>query len=289
MALLDFLNTSLVINIGILILLVVLVGGLYTYFTSKLSAQDHKISSMVSCVSTMAEEMQLFRKQINDQCGSPQIINSVHLPSHTLAGGNNVERHLIQVSDDEHDSDDETHDDDDDEGDEDDDDISSDGSSSEDCSDDDHADYDINADNILDDNLEVHETLNIDDNYDITDLDNLSVNEEDNNVKTIHIDEKNEDIMLDNENIDLTKLPIPHIKEEPHSEDNLVSSNSLKTISIIDIDNEDDHDNDDTQDLDQDYKKMNLTKLRDIVVKKKLTNDASKMKKNDILKMLGSE
>lgn len=269
MALLDFLNTSLVINIGTLILLVVLVGGLYTYFSSKLSAQDHKISSMVSCVSTMAEEIQLFRKQINEQCGHPQMINSVHMPSRIQVGSNDLDRRLIEVSDDETDSDDETHEDDaDDETDCE--------SSSEDYSDED--DEDESSHNVLHNSLELHETLDTNENYDINDLDDLSVND----VKTIHIEE-NSDIMLHDENVDLTKLPIPHIKEEPGTEDNLVNTDNLKSISLVDIDHEDDDDED------HDYKKMNLTKLRDIVVKKKLTNDASKMKKNDILKMLGIE
>ena len=38
-----------------------------------------------------------------------------------------------------------------------------------------------------------------------------------------------------------------------------------------------------------DYKKMSLNKLRDTVVEKGLVIDASKLKKNDILKMLGAE
>lgn len=290
MALLDFLNTSLVINIGTLILLVVLVGGLYAYFSSKLSAQDHKISSMVSCVSTMAEEIQSFRKQMIEQCGHPQMMNSVHLPSHTLTGGNDINRHLIEVSDDEDedDTDDETHDDDNSsDNDSCDDDASNESYSDDDDDNDDNDDddnQDIQAHNILDHPLEMHETLDIEDTDHLSQLDDLSVN--DNNIRTIHIDEDNQDLMLDDENIDLTKLPIPHIKEEPHTEDNLVNSNHLKTISLVDIDHDVD-DADGAQDLD--YKKMNLTKLREIVVKKKLTNDASKMKKNDILKILGVE
>lgn len=283
MALLDFFNTSLVINIGILILLVVLVGGLYAYFSNKLSAQDHKISSMVSCVSTMAEEIQSFRKQINEQCGHPQMMNTVHLPSHILTGGNDLTRDLIEVSDDENDS---NYDDNDDDENTTTENYTDDDDDDDDNDDDDNDDDNVEQHNILDDDLEMHETINLEDNDHLSELDGLSVND---NIKTIHIDEDNQEdnqhIMLDNENIDLTKLPIPHIKEEPYTEDDLVNTNGLKTISIIDIDHEDNNDHDDTQD----YKKMTLTKLREIVVKKKLTNDASKMKKNDILKMLGIE
>ena len=38
-----------------------------------------------------------------------------------------------------------------------------------------------------------------------------------------------------------------------------------------------------------DYKKMSLNNLRDIIVSKKLATDPSKLKKNDMLKLLGSE
>jgi hypothetical protein len=34
------------------------------------------------------------------------------------------------------------------------------------------------------------------------------------------------------------------------------------------------------------YKKMSLNKLREIVVERKLTSDSSKMKKNELLKLL---
>ena len=38
-----------------------------------------------------------------------------------------------------------------------------------------------------------------------------------------------------------------------------------------------------------DYKKMSLNKLREVVVSKGVTSDASKLKKNEILKLLGDE
>jgi hypothetical protein len=38
-----------------------------------------------------------------------------------------------------------------------------------------------------------------------------------------------------------------------------------------------------------DYKKVTLAKLRSIVAEKGLTNDASKLKKNELLKLLGVE
>jgi hypothetical protein len=38
-----------------------------------------------------------------------------------------------------------------------------------------------------------------------------------------------------------------------------------------------------------DYKKMSLNKLREVVVSKGFTSDASHLKKNQILKLLGDE
>ena len=40
---------------------------------------------------------------------------------------------------------------------------------------------------------------------------------------------------------------------------------------------------------DKDYKKMSVTKLRDIVLEKGLSNDASKLKKQELIKLLDSE
>jgi hypothetical protein len=37
---------------------------------------------------------------------------------------------------------------------------------------------------------------------------------------------------------------------------------------------------------DKDYKKMSVTKLRDIVLEKGLSNDASKLKKPELIKLL---
>jgi hypothetical protein len=282
MALLEFFNTSLVINIGTILLLLVLVGGLYAYFSHKLSAQDHKISSMVSCVSTMAEEMQLFRNQMNSTFINDQQIKSHHLPSHVFGGSNRQD--LIEVSDNDSDSDSDSDSDDIDSEDTETHDATS-GEDDSQCEDTDHDEdetlHDV-AQDIFDEQLE---TFNI---HDQSTLDDLSLGENIvncENIKTIHIDnnETYGDLQLE-ETVDLTKFPIPHLKEEvtieQSADEHLVNKDELKTISIVDNDSDDEHNDS------QDYKKMSLTKLREIAIKKKITNDASKMKKNDILKLL---
>ena len=53
----------------------------------------------------------------------------------------------------------------------------------------------------------------------------------------------------------------------------------LKTVNINLEENIENHD----------YKKFSINKLRNIVVEKGLSTDASKLKKNEILKLLGAE
>ena len=56
----------------------------------------------------------------------------------------------------------------------------------------------------------------------------------------------------------------------------------LKNISVNDLGEvEDTHKTE--------YKKMTINKLREFVISKGLVEDASKLKKNEILKMLGDE
>ena len=66
-----------------------------------------------------------------------------------------------------------------------------------------------------------------------------------------------------------------------------ITSKTLENINDIDITIN--LENDEVSKGKIDYKKMSLNKLRDVVTKKGLVVDASKLKKNDILKMLGDE
>ena len=69
-----------------------------------------------------------------------------------------------------------------------------------------------------------------------------------------------------------------------------ITSKTLENINDIDISIKLTNDYADKDGKDKvDYKKMSLNKLREAVVEKGLVVDASKLKKNDILKMLGDE
>jgi hypothetical protein len=61
-------------------------------------------------------------------------------------------------------------------------------------------------------------------------------------------------------------------------------SYALKNITITDL-----GDSEDLHASKSEYKKMSLTKLREVAVSKGVVADASKLKKNEILKMLGDE
>ena len=73
---------------------------------------------------------------------------------------------------------------------------------------------------------------------------------------------------------------VTHLKEDGHD---------VKSILITDLG----EDITNLPELDNnyktDYKKMTINKLRDIVVSKGIIADASKLKKQDILKLLGDE
>ena len=73
------------------------------------------------------------------------------------------------------------------------------------------------------------------------------------------------------------------------SSDNL-NSFDLKSIHISSLDNLEDSKQQNDANESVDYKKMSLNKLKSIVVEKNLSSqtDASKLKKNDILKLLGA-
>jgi hypothetical protein len=73
-------------------------------------------------------------------------------------------------------------------------------------------------------------------------------------------------------NINLETIP----EEFNHEDEHVFSSSDLKTINI-------------NLEESVDYKKLPLNKLRSVVVEKGLIHDSSKLKKNELLKLLGVE
>ena len=266
MALSDILTPSFAFSLAICLLLTGLLG---VFFTQKFAEQNHKMSSMLELVSTLANEMNMMRahlsRQVNFTGGAnvsdgPSSSNSpIHnsIPGFTVLDENlnnmmfncttdaDDDIKLISVSDDA--------DYDDDDSDADSNDNSDDDSSSSDSSDNDNA------------------SIDSEDSADI-DIDEVDINDIDINVKNnkINIQDQvyttNENISINDENDDENDIKILNFDEFCIEEDGIENT---KNIDVV-----------------LDYKKASLNKLRSIVLDKGLVSDASKLKKPDLLKML---
>jgi len=288
----DLFNPTFLMFLGILVLVVAL---LVVYFESKLRDQNHKIASMLSLVSTLAEDMNGVKMGLNHLAirggqGFQQPI--VHI-GQNLA--NSQKTTLIEVSDDEEDENENEEEDNNDESDNDesDNDESDNDESDNDESDNDESDNDeSDNDDINNNNLESDSES---DNNDIKVV-KLQISNEDNN----HNEETNNlkfDVIEDladlngdfepeiNNTYSEEALNLKYDIEVKHLEENNIPSSSyLKTISINLGEEQSREDN-------IDYKKLQLAKLRSIVVEKNLisNSEASKLKKHELLKLLGLE
>ena len=271
----DFFNPTFFMFLGILVLAVALI---VVYFESKMRDQNHKIASMLSLVSTLAEDMNGVKMGLNHLAitrvgGSiPQNFQTPLEQSNTTFISKE-ENNLIAVSDDEE----------------------SDSESESDESEDEDSELDLGSD-------DESESDNSESNYDGKSTNNIKILKininSDNNIN--NIDESNlefdkienfddleelDDILSDNhsESGDSIKFEekLDDINEEETVNEILnISSSELKTINI---NLEESHS--DTID----YKKLALPKLRSIVSEKGLSTDTSKMKKNELFKLLGLE
>jgi hypothetical protein len=243
--------------LGVLVLVVAL---LVVYFESKIRDQNHKIASMLSLVSTLAEDMNGVKMGLNQLAvtrmgGSfPQ---NFEQPLENSRIPYKQESNLIEVSDDEDDEDEDEDDDDDIDIDEDDidedDDDESDNESTQEVK---VLKIDMNSQNQYEDSLSEN-------NLELDDLDDELSEVQSLSSKSSKLSDKLEETVYEK------------TIQEP-----LSISADLKTISI---NLEEPH-----QDS-LDYKKLSLPKLRSIVSDKGLASDASKLKKNELLKLLGAE
>jgi len=243
MSLLDLFPTSSLICLGISILLISITS---IYFIQKMSAQDHKIGSMLELVNAMAEEL----KQVNGRllvAGQAQtypISNyAIPMPQSQVSTSMPFPTNLIDVSDDEDEDDDEDDDED-----------------VEDIEDDEEDDEEEEDES----NICIQTWLVEEDEIP---LENVA---EELNIKTINLYENEDPAEDPNENEDINELDeINEINEVNETGDSLLEE--PKVINILD------------------YKKLSLNRLRSIVVEKGIVSDASKLKKNDLLKILEAE
>jgi hypothetical protein len=275
----DLFNPTFLMFLGILVLIVAL---LVVYFESKMRDQNHKIASMLSLVSTLAEDMNGVKMGLNHLAIRGGQHSSVPVRENLGNNDNEImhDDNLIELSDgegsDESDVEEELDTDSESEVDSDNDSDSD----EEDDADEEEDEDDIkivkiqvsNADLDLEDCQESNLQFDIDE--DLAEFD--SELEPQPQVTNDYVEE-------------VLELKYDLGKEEESEqileENMLPSSSDLKTISInLGEESEKNDDN-------IDYKKLQLAKLRSIVVEKGLTNnsEASKLKKPELLKLLGAE
>jgi hypothetical protein len=209
--------------------------------------------------------MQYFRSKISgkssEQCKMPDA-DAIHFVPQFLGGNAD---NLIEVSDGEDDIDSEIDDSDD--------------------------DSDIEEDDIIDseDDEQSDDDEESDSDSEENDIIDSESDDDDNKIKTISIDlgkeidlNIGEEIEQDDSGLDINlNTKTINLSEDISSFE--ITSKTLDNIDDVSIDL-----NVSVQNK-LDYKKMSLNKLRDVVIQKGLVVDASKLKKNDILKMLGDE
>jgi hypothetical protein len=262
MALTDLFNPTFLMFLGILLLIVAL---LVIYFETKFRDQNHKISSMLSLVSSLAEEVNGTKMIIHQLAMNPQMQQQAQFfqnKESTLERTNLQNKNdLIDVSDDDSESDDESKSyvDSDDE------DSVSDDAASEVSDSESDSDEKPNAD------IKVFR-LNISEDLNQIDEDSKSLAES--------LDEIDEASLEDLDEIeDLDDSSSESIQETDVKKiDNFMD---LKSINITLEETK--------TEQSVDYKKMALPKLRSVVAEKGLSSDSSKLKKNELLKLLGIE
>jgi hypothetical protein len=279
----DLFNPSFLMFLGILVLVVAL---LVVYFESKMRDQNHKIASMLSLVSTLAEDMNGVKMGLNHLAMTrvgggmmppfqQPLEQNINMPFHS-----NQENKLIEVSDDEDDDSENNESEFDDE--ESESEIESDDEDEDDESVNDVKILKINVNNEEND-IDETENLDLEENMSFGDFepeeleDHLSetqsVSSESSKLSSNYVGEILS-LKYDNENSENKKN-----NDEQHLQ---ISASDLKTININLEDSEQEN---------IDYKKLQLNKLRSIVVEKGLSSnsDATKLKKQELLKLLGSE
>jgi len=262
------LSIPFLLSLGISLILIGFVG---VFFYQKITEQNHKISSMVDLISTMAEEMNYIRSRVQ----SGGAVNT--LPSNPVAQqvpliNSQPVRDLINVSDNEDESDSEDEESDD-ESDADDDDESDDDSES-----DEEEEENVRVINISDSLLHSIEASGEVEEIPSENNDDMNDSEDDDN----DLDENDKSSVSSQEDVKVEVVKLNEVMEEPQEfepESLLdIDATLLKSIHMTFPTSEN-----------IDYKKLSLNKLRQIVSDKNLSSDSSKLKKPDLLKLLGVE
>ena len=275
MAISDLFSTSFLFSIA---LIIILIGGIFAYVSYRMSEQDHKLTSMVNLVSILAQDLQFVKSKLVTFENTNNNNHNLQYSSDIMGGQNSSD--LISVSDEEDDEDDDYSEESDDN-----DNITIDDSSC--CSDDDD-----DCGEVFDESQEQIKLLNLtlanEDIYNDSPIEELvcdfkptdSELYSNEDIKTIHIEAP-----LTFEETEI-KMSLESEHNDTQEDINFVTNNgfNLKNTSIIDL-----GEAEDVHASKSEYKKMSLNKLREVVVNKGVVADASKLKKNEILKLLGDD
>ena len=279
MAIMEMFTSSFLMSV---MFVCVIISLLVIYINYKMSEQDHKISSMLALISTMAQELDFFRRKMLNTPMSSNVSGgsaSHHNMSFELEPNNK----LIEVSDeDNHSYDDEDDEDDDDSQDED--------ADSDDDDDADSDDYDEDKEHENVKVLNIH--LGNDQSIHMLDATHFKKLDSDNDEN-----ESEDDADLEDDIISINSNDIPNItsntstdlKDTIHLEELMSKNTNLQFLNTVDIKslvNNDDNINHTNDVYPADYKKMSIQKLRSIAIEKGIHVDVSKMKKNEILNLL---
>ena len=313
----DLFNPSFLMFLGILVLVAAL---LVVYFETKNREQTHKITAMLSLVSSLAEEVngikfsltQISLQQqnggvfsINENNMFPSEIDDINHPKKVFR--NFVNNDLISVSDDDSDSENNESDDEND--------LESIDSSDSSIHNDDeekkllndiHNDVKILKLNIqsfknssqeeTDDlNLSYHNVLDGLEELDSSDElnDELSETQSVSSKRSINVELEENLLEVEENNLENNLENQLENNLENQLDDKLNSNLDSNNTEILDISSSDfktiNINLEDSTTENIDYKKLSIPKLRSIVAEKKLLTDTSKLKKPELLKLLGVE
>jgi len=274
MAFSDIFNIPFFISLGITLLLAGLLG---MFFVQRLQEQNHKMSSMLGLVSTMADELNVIRNTLNilsynniQQGGKTKHVD--------MSTANTSSNKLISVSDDESN-----------------DDVDSDSDSDDNDSDDsDSDDEDIDEAEYVDSEPESDNKIIIELNpVKIIKFDNLSKENDEIIVEELDIESDDdieedniEDIVIDQEPQELDQELQEQVQDiiiDEFKEGLPKDMNFIKNIDIFNLE-----ETEIKEVVNIDYKKMSLDKLKNIATTKGLINNDNSLKitKNAIIKML---
>ena len=258
MAISDLFSASFLFSVAIII---ILIGGIFAYVSYRMSEQDHKLTSMVQLVSLLAKDLNFVKNKIilleqNTEKEQEEQDKEEQYISNMNGGKDNFD--LISVSDGEYKEDD--------------------------------------LEDDLEDNLEDDLENNLDDDVDDDDSCNSSCVSDDDleDINVLNLSLTNPDV------INIEDIEDLETQEEEHKDDDhgQKDASDIKTINfeeIPEVTNDTfnfknitftDLSEGDKELHSSKYQKLSLNKLREVVVSKGLVSDASKLKKQELLKII---